>query len=73
MDGLEIGFGHAGLSGSTGYCDINNRFSIAVTLNKVSFGALITEIIQFVCSQLDLPVPQDYAGSLELFKKPVIN
>ncbi|KAL7601145.1 hypothetical protein Lser_V15G22830 [Lactuca serriola] len=72
-DGSMIGFGHAGLGGSTGYCDINNRFSIAVTINKLTFGPLISEIIQFVCSELDLPVPEDYAASWEFLKKPVIN
>nr|XP_043629091.1 uncharacterized protein LOC122600445 [Erigeron canadensis] len=72
-DGSVIGFGHSGLGGSTGYCDINNRFAIAVTLNKLSFGALTGEIIRFVCSELGLPVPQDYAGSREFAEKPVIN
>lgn len=72
-EGLVIGFGHAGLGGSTGYCDVNNRFSIAVTLNMLSFGALTAEIIRFVCSELDLPVPEDYSGSREFIDKPVIN
>ncbi|KAK1417814.1 hypothetical protein QVD17_26948 [Tagetes erecta] len=54
---------HSGLGGSTGHCDINNRFAISVTLNKLSFEALTREIIHFVCSELNLPVPQDYAGS----------
>lgn len=72
-DGSVIGFGHEGLGGSTGYCDINNRFSIAVTLNKLSFGPLVAEIIQFICSELDLPVPDDYAGSWEFTEKPVFN
>ncbi|CAI9284939.1 unnamed protein product [Lactuca saligna] len=63
-----------GLGGSTGYCDINNQFSIAVTVNKVSFMDIPTsEIIRFVCSELDLPVPEDHAGSLEVIDKPVIN
>ncbi|KAL4564989.1 hypothetical protein LXL04_029070 [Taraxacum kok-saghyz] len=72
-DGLLIGFGHAGLGGSVGYGDINNRFSIAVTVNKMSFGALSGEIIRFVCSELELPVPEDYAGSRDFAGKPVIN
>ncbi|KAJ0936878.1 putative beta-lactamase/transpeptidase [Helianthus annuus] len=61
--GSLFGFGHAGLGGSTAYCDINNRFAIAVTLNKLSEGALTGEIIRFICSQLDLPVPLEYVGS----------
>ncbi|XP_071730506.1 uncharacterized protein [Rutidosis leptorrhynchoides] len=62
-DGSVIGFGHAGLGGSVGYGDINNRFAIAVTLNKLSIGTLTGEIIRFVCLELNLPVPADYAGS----------
>ncbi|KAI7727587.1 hypothetical protein M8C21_019336 [Ambrosia artemisiifolia] len=72
-DGSLIGFGHSGIGGSTGYCDINNRFAITVTLNKLSFGALTGEIIRLVCSELHLPVPQDYAGSREFIQQPVIN
>ncbi|KAI3828567.1 hypothetical protein L1987_02670 [Smallanthus sonchifolius] len=59
-DGSVIGFGHPGLGGSTGYCDISNRFAIAVTVNKLSLGALTGEIVKFVCSELDLPVPEFY-------------
>ncbi|GKE92386.1 hypothetical protein Tco_1573481, partial [Tanacetum coccineum] len=72
-DGCVIGFGHAGLGGSTAYCDVTNRFAISVVINKLSFGALTGEIIRFVCSELDLPVPEDYAGSREFVNKPVIN
>ncbi|KAM0070365.1 putative carboxylesterase [Helianthus debilis subsp. tardiflorus] len=59
-DGSVIGVGHPGLGGSTGYCDINNRFAIAVTINKLSLGALTGKIIKFVCLELNLPVPQIY-------------
>ncbi|KAJ0716080.1 putative carboxylesterase [Helianthus annuus] len=59
-DGSVIGVGHPGLGGSTGYCDINNRFAIAVTVNKLSLGALTGKIIKFVCLELNLPVPQLY-------------
>ncbi|KAI3828566.1 hypothetical protein L1987_02668 [Smallanthus sonchifolius] len=59
-NGSVIGVGHPGLGGSTGYCDINNRFAIAVTVNKLSLGGLTGEIIKFVCSELDLPVPRLY-------------
>ncbi|KAJ0593968.1 putative ABC-type Cd(2+) transporter [Helianthus annuus] len=71
-DGSVIGFGHSGLGGSTAYCDIHNRFAITVTLNKLSFGALTGEIIRFVCSELDVPVPEEYAGS-RFAETPVIN
>ncbi|GKB91849.1 beta-lactamase-related protein [Tanacetum coccineum] len=61
-DGSLIGFGHAGLGGSTAYCDISNRFAISVTLNKLSFGSVTKDIIQFVCSELNVPIPEDYAN-----------
>nr|KAJ0205830.1 hypothetical protein LSAT_V11C500250180 [Lactuca sativa] len=73
IDGSLIGFGHVGVGGSTGYCDVNNRFSIALTLNKLSFGPLVAEIIKFVCSEFDLPLPEDYSGSSKFIKKPMIN
>ncbi|KAJ0556013.1 putative carboxylesterase [Helianthus annuus] len=60
-DGSLIGFGHSGLGGSTAYCDISNRFAISVTLNKLSFGSVTRDIIQFVCSELNIPVPEEYA------------
>ncbi|XP_071700403.1 uncharacterized protein [Rutidosis leptorrhynchoides] len=63
QDGTLIGFGHAGLGGSTAYCDISNRFAISVTLNKLSFGSVTKDIIQFVCSELNIPIPEDYANS----------
>nr|XP_043629097.1 beta-lactamase domain-containing protein 2-like [Erigeron canadensis] len=72
-DGSIIGFGHEGFGGSTGYCDISNRFAISVTVNKLSMGALTGEIIYFICSELDLPVPKGYNGSRGDIKKPVIN
>lgn len=59
-EGQFIGFGHSGMGGSTGYCDIENRFAIVVTLNKMSFGAATGRIINFVCSELNLPLPEDY-------------
>lgn len=61
-DGTLIGFGHAGLGGSTAYCDLSNRFAISVTLNKLSFGSVTKDIIQFVCLELNIPIPEDYAN-----------
>ncbi|GJZ16984.1 beta-lactamase domain-containing protein 2-like protein [Tanacetum coccineum] len=72
-DGSIIGFGHAGLGGSTAYCDINNRFAISMTLNKLPSGTLPGEIIRFICSELDLPVPEDYAESRDFTENPKIN
>ncbi|CAM8961311.1 unnamed protein product [Rhodiola kirilowii] len=60
-DGSFIGFGHSGLGGSTGYCDLKNRFSIAVTLNQISFGGTTAKIIKLVTEELNLPLPDDYA------------
>ena len=59
-DGSIVGFGHSGLGGSTGFADMNNRFAIAVTVNKMSFGAVTGNIINFVCSELNIPVPEEF-------------
>ncbi|KAL0330094.1 UNVERIFIED_CONTAM: AarF domain-containing protein kinase [Sesamum radiatum] len=59
-DGNLVGFGHSGMGGSTGYCDINHRFSIAVTLNKMNFGGVTAKVIQLVCSELNIPLPADF-------------
>lgn len=59
-DGSTIAFGHSGMGGSTGFCDVTNRFSIAVTLNKMSFGGVTGKIVQLVCSELNIPVPDDF-------------
>ena len=58
--GSTIAFGHSGMGGSTGFCDVTNRFSIAVTLNKMSFGGVTGKIVQLVCSELNIPVPDDF-------------
>ncbi|XP_071741699.1 uncharacterized protein [Rutidosis leptorrhynchoides] len=62
-DGSLIGFSHSGLGGSVGYCDIRNRFAMSVTLNKLTMGGFTDEIIRFVCSELNLSIPSDYAES----------
>ncbi|GKE04156.1 beta-lactamase/transpeptidase-like protein [Tanacetum coccineum] len=72
-EGGILGFGHGGFGGSTGYADINNRFAIGVTLNLASSGALTGEIIRFICSELDLPIPEDYAESRDFTENPKIN
>ncbi|KAJ0248605.1 ABC1 family protein [Hirschfeldia incana] len=70
-DGSLVGFGHSGLGGSTGFCDIENRFSIAITLNKMSMGGVTANIIRLVCSELNIPLPKDF--SLSSGMDPVIN
>lgn len=79
-DGSLVGFGHSGMGGSTGYCDIKNRFAIAVTLNKMSFGGVTSNIVQFVCSELGIPVLEEYSrfseGGPDMqlnLEKPLIN
>ncbi|XP_028802286.1 uncharacterized protein LOC114757407 isoform X2 [Neltuma alba] len=59
-DGSTVVFGHSGMGGSTGFCDVTNNFSIAVTLNKVSIGAVTAKIVHLVCSELNIPVPADF-------------
>nr|GEU61277.1 beta-lactamase/transpeptidase-like protein [Tanacetum cinerariifolium] len=73
IDGSVIGFGHAGLGGSTAYCDIYNRLANSVTINKLSLDDLTGEIIRFIYSELDLPVPQDYVESRDFIEEPKIN
>ncbi|KAJ6819026.1 uncharacterized protein M6B38_405015 [Iris pallida] len=58
--GKITSFGHSGVGGSTGFCDVENDFAIAVTLNKMSLGSVTSSIIQLVCSELNLPVPEDF-------------
>ncbi|XP_011045052.1 PREDICTED: uncharacterized protein LOC105140069 isoform X2 [Populus euphratica] len=60
-DGSFYGFGHSGMGGSTGFCDIKSRFAIAVTLNKMSLGTATRRIIQFVCSELNVPLPDEFS------------
>ncbi|XP_057799176.1 uncharacterized protein LOC131015001 isoform X2 [Salvia miltiorrhiza] len=59
-DGKLIGFGHSGMGGSTGYCDIDNRFSIGITLNKLNMGGVTAKIMQLVCTELNIPLPADF-------------
>ncbi|PKI31274.1 hypothetical protein CRG98_048335, partial [Punica granatum] len=79
-DGSLIGFGHSGMGGSTGFCDIENRFSIAVTLNKMSMGAVTRNILQLVCSELGISLSNELAASSQAgpsgesnLQKPLIN
>ncbi|GLT85126.1 hypothetical protein SLE2022_033260 [Rubroshorea leprosula] len=74
-DGSFTGFGHSGMGGSTGFCDIKNRFAIAVTLNQLSFGGVTKKIVQLVCSELNIPLPKEFAGSSENGERdsPLIN
>ncbi|KAI3888422.1 hypothetical protein MKW92_009544 [Papaver armeniacum] len=61
IDGSISSFGHSGIGGSTGFCNNKHNFAIAVTLNKMSLGSVTRNIIQLVCSELNLPVPEEYS------------
>ncbi|KAH9306762.1 hypothetical protein KI387_011166, partial [Taxus chinensis] len=61
----KIAFGHSGIGGSTGFCDPNHNFSIAITVNQMSFGGVTRKIIQLVCSELGLPIPDEFSESGE--------
>uniref|UniRef100_A0A2P2K6L6 Ubiquinone biosynthesis protein coq-8 n=3 Tax=Rhizophora mucronata TaxID=61149 RepID=A0A2P2K6L6_RHIMU len=63
--GSFSGFGHSGMGGSTGFCDIKNRFAIAVTLNKMSLGTVTRKIVQLVCSELNVPIPEEFSTARE--------
>ncbi|KAG6485207.1 hypothetical protein ZIOFF_053740 [Zingiber officinale] len=54
-------FGHSGVGGSTGFCDIEHNFSIAITVNKMSLGGVTRSIVQLVCSELNIPLPEDFS------------
>lgn len=62
-DGSYSGFGHSGMGGSTGFCDVKNRFAMAVTLNKLSFGGVTAKIVELICSELNLPLPEGLSSS----------
>ncbi|XP_016499700.2 uncharacterized protein LOC107818248 isoform X1 [Nicotiana tabacum] len=63
--GELIGFGHSGMGGSTGFCNLKHKFAIAVTLNKLSFGSVTAKIIHLICSELNIPVPQEISRLVE--------
>lgn len=58
----SFAFGHSGIGGSTAFCYPEHNFAVAITLNKMSRGEVTTKIIRFLCSQLDIPCPDDYVG-----------
>ncbi|KAK8679644.1 hypothetical protein V6N13_145087 [Hibiscus sabdariffa] len=71
-DGSYTGFGHSGMGGSTGFCDVRNRFAMAVTVNKMSFGGVTSKIVELVCSELNVPLPEGLSGSRDI-NRPLIN
>ncbi|KAL5699463.1 hypothetical protein ACHQM5_030362 [Ranunculus cassubicifolius] len=55
-----MAFGHSGLGGSVGFCDVKCNFAIAVTVNKVSLGVVTAQVVHLVCSELNVPMPADF-------------
>eukprot|EP00262_Sarcandra_glabra_P015077 TRINITY_DN4574_c0_g1_i1.p1 TRINITY_DN4574_c0_g1~~TRINITY_DN4574_c0_g1_i1.p1 ORF type:complete len:955 (+),score=165.26 TRINITY_DN4574_c0_g1_i1:123-2987(+) len=59
--GQLTSFGHSGLGGSTGFCDVEHGFAIAVTVNKMSLGGVTRKIIQLVCAEMNVPLPEEFS------------
>ncbi|CAN6162832.1 unnamed protein product [Urochloa humidicola] len=66
-------FGHSGMGGSTGFCDVENNFAMAVTVNKMSLGSVTRGIVRFVLEELGLPVPDEFSTSGEKGPDMVLN
>jgi hypothetical protein len=50
-------FGHGGLGGSLALCDPAHKFSIAITLNKLTLDREVaTQVLRRVCEALDIPM-----------------
>ncbi|KAJ1698222.1 hypothetical protein LUZ63_006734 [Rhynchospora breviuscula] len=62
-DGNLTSFGHSGLGGSTGFCDVENNFAMAVTVNKMSLGGVTRSVVQLVCAELGIPLPDEFSSS----------
>eukprot|EP01018_Ginkgo_biloba_P027304 Gb_31563 [translate_table: standard] len=61
----KMAFGHSGIGGSTAFCDPDHNFAMAVTVNKMSFGGVTRKIVQLICSELGVPVPDEYSPTGE--------
>ncbi|KAJ3696269.1 hypothetical protein LUZ60_001646 [Juncus effusus] len=61
-DGKLMGFGHSGLGGSTGYCDLESNFAVAVTVNRMSLGGVTRKVIQLVCEELGINLPDEFSS-----------
>ncbi|XP_027082011.2 uncharacterized protein [Coffea arabica] len=73
MSGDIVGFGHSGMGGSTGYCNIEHRFAIAVTINKMSMGTVTAKVIDLVCTELNIPLPKELHRFVEGSPDDVLN
>ncbi|KAG0515989.1 hypothetical protein BDA96_10G324900 [Sorghum bicolor] len=66
-------FGHSGMGGSTGFCDVENNFAIAVMVNKLALGSVTRGVIRLVLEELGLPVPDEYSATGEKGPDMVLN
>ncbi|XP_066369379.1 uncharacterized protein [Miscanthus floridulus] len=66
-------FGHSGMGGSTGFCDVENNFAIAVMVNMLSLGSVTRGVIRLVLEELGLPVPDEYSATGEKGPDMVLN
>ncbi|EFJ33839.1 hypothetical protein SELMODRAFT_266894 [Selaginella moellendorffii] len=55
--GKKMAFGHSGIGGSFGYCDPDNDFAVAITVNKMTLGQVSGDIVRLVCSEIGIPCP----------------
>ncbi|KAG9449275.1 hypothetical protein H6P81_009240 [Aristolochia fimbriata] len=61
-DGSITSFGHSGIGGSTAFCDMKHDFAMAVTVNKMSLGGVTRSIVQLICSELGIPLPEEFSA-----------
>uniref|UniRef100_A0A0E0Q289 ABC1 atypical kinase-like domain-containing protein n=1 Tax=Oryza rufipogon TaxID=4529 RepID=A0A0E0Q289_ORYRU len=54
-------FGHSGMGGSTGFCDVEHGLAMAVTVNKMSLGGVTRRVVRLVCEELGVPVPDEFS------------
>ncbi|KAL6873654.1 hypothetical protein ACP4OV_013736 [Aristida adscensionis] len=66
-------FGHSGLGGSTGFCDVENNFAMAVMVNKLSLGSVTRGVVRLVCEELGIPVPDEFSAAGEKGPDMVLN
>ncbi|KAG8074742.1 hypothetical protein GUJ93_ZPchr0006g42824 [Zizania palustris] len=66
-------FGHSGMGGSTGFCDVEHGLAMAVTVNKMSLGGVTRRVVRLVCEELGVPVPDEFSVAGEKGPDMVLN
>ena len=56
-----LAFGHSGIGGCTAFASPEHNFALAITINKMSRGSVTAKIVKFICAELNLPCPDQYA------------